>query len=290
MKITVAHLSKDRLSTLPQDERVALLLVGHVLNELTVLHKLYHASQNPLKEATRVERDAQAIQTMILMRTLLGKSVEAWDLYRSKIAPLVKRVGSSLPPEYYVAVKKINVEFNDPRLTRIRNNVAFHYKDQHDLIEQHWSDVDFATAGYYYLSELNLNSLYLASEVVVTEVLAQLSGEKWVQSDMSNDRAQFGFSEAVKLAGEIPVEIIYVMNRFMTLIIEKNMPDIFGEQVEIGRGAKHDEITLSFYWDEADFKENWRHPLNPSPRTPDNSRPYHLRATTYPSADHTKAP
>ena len=74
-------LTKRSLAAMPAAERKLLLLLGHATNEINVFQKLVLMSGQGAY-APRLVDYVQAGQTLILMRTLIGKLSEAWDLFR----------------------------------------------------------------------------------------------------------------------------------------------------------------------------------------------------------------
>src|SRR5664279_4561218 len=74
-------LTKQSLAAMPGAERKLLLLLGHATNEINVFQKLVLISGQG-SYAPRLVDHVQAGQTLILMRTLIGKLCEAWDLFK----------------------------------------------------------------------------------------------------------------------------------------------------------------------------------------------------------------
>lgn len=69
---------------MPEAERRLLLLLGHATNEINVFQKLILMSAQGTPAIQFVDH-VQAGQTFILMRTLIGKLHEAWDLFRTRV-------------------------------------------------------------------------------------------------------------------------------------------------------------------------------------------------------------
>ena len=70
---------KDRLRSMPKEERVLLLLLGYAANQLSMLQKLLHFATNrtPPEE---IEQYATGVQTQMLVRLTVGALNEAWSL------------------------------------------------------------------------------------------------------------------------------------------------------------------------------------------------------------------
>ena len=82
---------KDRLRALPKDERVLLLLLGYVSNQVLMLQKLliYATRLDPKDE---VEQHATGVQTQMLVRIAVSAAFEAWRLIETRFLsnPLAK--------------------------------------------------------------------------------------------------------------------------------------------------------------------------------------------------------
>ena len=75
--------SKKQLADMSKDERVLLLLMGHATNEINVLSKfiLMMRKDDP---PTQIEDFTEGGQIFIVMRVLIGKLHEAWELFRTR--------------------------------------------------------------------------------------------------------------------------------------------------------------------------------------------------------------
>ena len=171
MKIFRVELTRKRLESMPQEERTAVLLLGHACNELGVLLKLLLVSIPKQSPPSKIADHVQAGQTLILLRILVGKVHEAWRLFGKRGQPLRSKYVSQLSNEAKAALDALNKHFgSDGRLATIRNKLAFHYTDDDNLIEKHWQTIPEADPWDFYLSGPNFNSFYYASELVITGV------------------------------------------------------------------------------------------------------------------------
>ena len=84
MEVHRVNLTKARLAAMPAAERTALLLLGHASNEINVLSKLIlMARKQP--PAIQLVDHVEAAQTFVVMRLLIGKLHEAWELFKTRI-------------------------------------------------------------------------------------------------------------------------------------------------------------------------------------------------------------
>jgi hypothetical protein len=254
MEITKVALTKKRLEAMPEPERTAVLLMGHASNEINVLRKfLLIASRHEISESTIVDH-IQAGQTVILMRMLLGKCFEAWLMFGKRVQPLRDKYLPKVPPAAQKALEDLGRHFADGRMAAIRNQLAFHYRDDNDLVETHWRKIPEDDPWDFYLHNLNVNSFYYASELVITGVLMQLAipdAARGTPGHLSEE--QIGFAEACKLNNEISGKMLVVLGEFIAAIVFETLPDITGEDEDIGAPGKLSQLSLPFFWDEADY-------------------------------------
>ena len=131
---------------MPAEERRALLLLGHAINEINVLQKLimmHRRTPAPHKVVDRLE----AGQALILTRVLIGKLHEAWELFKVRMqasAQLRAKYLGNQDAERRALLEKLNKHFGGGSpLTAIRNQLAFHYTDKSNSVEdtfQHLSN------------------------------------------------------------------------------------------------------------------------------------------------------
>lgn len=170
------HRSKIRLTDLrkiPEEDRALFVLLGHLVNELNVLNKMFYLCSQ-FKEESKLRTHAHISQALVFARVLLGKLYEGWELLRkgyfeSKIS---KRYDEQLNKEANDSLVKLKQYFGRDNLIKdIRNNFAFHYSVEdaksalgHDLDEEEL---------LMYLAENNGNTLYYFSEYVVNYALLE---------------------------------------------------------------------------------------------------------------------
>ena len=150
-------LTKKSLAAMPPAERRLLLLLGHATNEISVLQKLILVSGQfgtPHKFVDHV----QSGQTLILMRVLIGKLYEAWELFKTRFQAdqqIRTRDQPKFNAEALAALADLNKHFSTHSPLRlIRNRFSFHYKDEGDLVEQSFQQIPDAEAWEFYLSNM----------------------------------------------------------------------------------------------------------------------------------------
>jgi hypothetical protein len=84
MRVHRVNLTKARLAAMPIAERTALLLLGHAANEINVLSKLILMSRKQ-PPAIQLVDHVEAAQTFVVMRLLIGKLHEAWEMFKARL-------------------------------------------------------------------------------------------------------------------------------------------------------------------------------------------------------------
>jgi hypothetical protein len=160
---------------MPQPERTAVLLMGHAFNEINLLRKFLLITSRSETPENKIVDHIQAGQSVILMRMLLGKCFEAWLMFTKRVQPLRGKYLPKVSLPGQKALDDLGRHFADGRMAAIRNQLAFHYGDDDNLVEAHWRKIPEDDRWDYYLSKLNVNSFFFASEMVITGVLTQLA-------------------------------------------------------------------------------------------------------------------
>ena len=261
MKITRVQLSRKHFEAMPRAERTAVLLLGHACNEIGVLQKIILIASAHNAPPNKVIDQVQAAQVLILLRILVGKLHEAWRLFTKRGQPLRAKYLPQLSAEATAALNSLGRHFaNDQRLAAIRNQQSFHYSDDHDLVEQHLPNIPETEPWNFYLSGPQYNSFYYASELVITNVTAQLampSDAKFMTGHLAQEQA--GVNAYFELAYTVAGQITGMFGEFIAAIITSTMSDIEAEEIEIGPAAKFSQLELPFFWDEADFANMRQH-------------------------------
>ena len=156
-----------------ESERTLFLLLGHAVNEINVLNKLFYFANNYDHE-TEWRRHAHLTQGLVLVRALIGKLNETWELLNKTYfkTQLSKLYGPKLNPDAAEAVQNLGKYFGKSNLIRkLRNSFSFHYDaseiskiNPHDLGEDEL---------VVYMAQNNGNSVYYASEYAVNVAILE---------------------------------------------------------------------------------------------------------------------
>jgi len=171
MEIVKVELDRAALVAMPENERVLLLLLAHACNEIIVIHNLI---LTPRKEEPSLPIEFQAGREFILIRLLIGKLHEAWELFKKRAQAdraIRDKFIPQLPIQAANALQELNHHFGQGSpLSLIRNKISFHYEDEDNLTEANFQQLPSTEALHFYLSRTDGNTFYHAGEVV-----AQLS-------------------------------------------------------------------------------------------------------------------
>jgi len=163
-------ISKEQFRALPKDERALILLMGHALNEISVLIKLVTFSTNHGPEDP-IEGRVSAAQSQVILRFLFGTVVEIWEFLRrpanqkiiGRYLPVLDKDGSESREKLRRYFGRSNVFYN------IRNKFSYHYPNIGE-IERGFEAVPEDDEGLpweWYLSETTTNSFYFSCEMAV---------------------------------------------------------------------------------------------------------------------------
>jgi hypothetical protein len=189
---------KERLRAMPKDERVLLLLLGYVANQVSMLQKLltFATNRTPAEE---LEQHASGAQTQMLVRLTVGALNEAWELVRTRFIEntMAQDYLNRLDPAGQKAFTALKRQFGGSNLlNKIRKNYAFHYPYSDDVeraFESICNDPELGGLLNLYFSRHGFNSLFLLSDLVFIQGIAEIAGtpdfeaaQKKLMGEMSN--------------------------------------------------------------------------------------------------------
>ena len=173
------RISKEDFGALPPEERSIIFLSGHTLNALSAWIKILRFSSNH-KTDRPVEAMASAAQSQVILRSLLGVLVEAWEWQKRPETMLLvgRKYLDVMPTEAREAYADLKKHFGaSGMLHKIRNRFSYHYPNTADLVaafDQTPADEDWS----WYVSDEYTNSLYLSCELVIGRGVFNMMGEQ----------------------------------------------------------------------------------------------------------------
>jgi hypothetical protein len=153
IKVCRVPISKKQISTLPQDERVLLLLMGQALNQISVFLKLFTFSSNK-DPAHPIEGRVSAAQSHIILRVLFGILLEAWNvIFTNK--PIIDRYMPEIDDDGQQSYKTLEEYFKKSSLLyKLRNNFAYHLPNA-KVVENAFNSIPENEDWEWYLSPHN---------------------------------------------------------------------------------------------------------------------------------------
>jgi len=167
MKIYEIPISQAQLDSIPPNERLFFIQIGHLANELSTLNRLLLFVINS-SCTTNLETRARNSQALLLIRLCCGKVFEGWemlqrDYFGSKIS---KEYDDFLDEGGKKSLAEIKQYFSKKNLIKdIRDNFAFHYSS--DDLKVEIPLVEGTDPLCIYLGHSHGNSFYYFADVIV---------------------------------------------------------------------------------------------------------------------------
>jgi hypothetical protein len=238
--------TKSKLAGLPEAERSLLLLLGHASNEINVLTKLILMTRKDAAPSAIVDH-VESGQACILLRVLVGKLHEAWELFKKRVQanrPLADTYLPRLDGEGIAALSRLNRHFGKSSLlTAIRNKIAFHYKDDDNLTEESFQSMANAEPLEFYLTNTVGNCFYRASELIV-----MFSAIKLCMSVTASDEAQ-AVSKMFDAVIDVSHDITELFTGLIAVITQACMPDLEVKTENLSDGPKLSTLSLPYFVD-----------------------------------------
>jgi hypothetical protein len=176
MKIERIDITPMEFNEIPDAERAMLVLLGHAMNEVNILTKLFVVA-GQFHPEPRWHAHGQVCQALTLGRMLTGKLHEMWQsIVKGYLrTPLSKKYGPDLDPEGKLALDALKKHFGKKNLVSdVRNQFSFHYSLEaaKRKVEADTSDREMCI----YFGSTNGTSLYqFAEEVMGMSMLASIN-------------------------------------------------------------------------------------------------------------------
>jgi hypothetical protein len=171
-------ITKTQLQAIPTDERNLLLLASHAVNQLSTVRKLLIFSMN-YESKSDTENLLSAGQSQTILRFLLGALAEAWQMILRPINQKIigKDYINDIGPEGVASYAELKRHFGKSNLLhKIRNTIAYHYPEAHEL-QAAFEDVPDDDDWTWYVARTINNSFYLASDMVISMGVIRATGE-----------------------------------------------------------------------------------------------------------------
>ncbi len=241
MKVSRVVVPNDKFLRMPEAERVLLVQLGHLCNELSFFSKLLLFASD--LNAQGVERHAMVTQSMIIARIFIGKIFEAWrmierDFFGSRLS---KDLGLALSQDGKEGLSKLKLYFGQSNLiSTIRNTYSFHYRA--DNIEATLRALPTNKSLEMFLGENYSNTLYYFCEEIVSTAMLSAASETEPQKAM--DRI---IGELVKVSGYLIDFTGHTMAAIFELHLGKSWENFETEDIEVDTPSSLDRIKIPFF-------------------------------------------
>jgi len=241
MKVYRVVVPKDKLFAMPEAERVLLIQLGHLCNELSFFNKLLLFTSD--LNTRGVERYAMVTQSMIVARVFIGKIFEAWrmierDFFGSRLS---KGLEPALSEDGKQALSMLKVHFGQSNLiSKIRNTYSFHYAS--DNIESALKSLPGDKSLEAFLGENYSNTLHYFCEEIVSSGMLTVSGETDPQRAM--DRI---IGELVEVSGHFIDFTGHTMAAIFERHFGQSLADFETEELEVAAPSSLDSFKIPFF-------------------------------------------
>jgi len=171
MELKRIVIKKSEFDTIPEKDRLFIVLISACTNEISILHKLITYSNYYVEDKTI--NTAQNVQSFFLIKLLAGKLVEGYDIIRKDYfgSSLSREYAAELSEDSKAALTILHSYFkrNDNLIKLIRNKFSFHYDS--DIVKEQLDKIPDEEDLELYLASNHGNSLYTLSHITSSNAL-----------------------------------------------------------------------------------------------------------------------
>lgn len=244
MLVEQLTLTPQTLSSIPRQERALIFVMGHAINELNVLNKMFMIASN-FPEKPRILVHAHICQALTISRALTGKLHEAWMAIQNGYLKnkLAITYNPDLEQEVAEALTNLKQYFGKKNLIEIiRNTFAFHYSLSHATVEIPAGTPEEDLCIYF--GNINANTLYQFAE--------QAMGNALLDSINSLDHGA-AFNQLISETSKVVSWINLVGQGLMFVILERHAKISARihelKEIEIGDAPAPENIHIPFFID-----------------------------------------
>ena len=242
MKVYEIPISRQQLDSIPADERLFFIQIGHLANELSTLNRLLLFASRT-SGTTELERWARNSQALLLVRLCSGKLFEGWqmlqrDYFGSKLS---KEYDRFLDESGKNSLTEIKRYFSKNNLIKdIRDNFAFHYPS--DDLQNQLQRTENTGTLYIYLGYAHGNSFYSFADVLVGS--AMLSKVQGADPEQAMDALFAEPINAIKwFLGFIGSCMIILVERYLGATLDA----LGANTVEVPNTKKWEDVQVPFF-------------------------------------------
>jgi hypothetical protein len=236
------QISKDQLQLIPDDERNLLLWASTSVNQISVMSKLLRFNLNFGSE-NEAENTLSGAQSQVILRYLFGTLAESWEMLKRPINQ--KLIGVAYKDAIGAAGDaghdRLKKHFGATNLLHtIRNTFAYH-SPHPEVLQAAFAEATEDESWVWYLGEMNDNSFYLASDIIIITAILKETGEA-------------DFIEAYKkiMGVVVPVsnDLIDFLNLLIRAIVVRHLGEEFlskREKVPADNAPRRERVSIPFF-------------------------------------------
>jgi hypothetical protein len=232
---------KAKLDVIPEEERVFFVLLGHFLDEISILNKLLLFA-NVHSEAD-LARKAHGTQALLIARMFIGKLLEGWQMLQRDFfgTALSKNYEPKLQAPGDIALANLKRYFGKSNLLQdIRKKFAFHYSS--DEVKQQLASLDASYRSEIYLANDYANSLNWACEEIVSYAMMHIVGVTDPQQALDKI-----ISDLTKVSDWFFDFCGSCMSITVEQYFGKDLRELNAEAIDIGEPINLETITLPYF-------------------------------------------
>jgi hypothetical protein len=232
---------KAKLDVIPERERVLFVLLGHFLDEISILNKLLLFAN--VQPEVDVMRKAHTTQSLLIARIFIGKLLEGWQMLQRDFfgTALSKQYEPKLQSPGDLALANLKRYFGKSNLLQdIRNNFGFHYSS--DQVKQQLATLEASYKSEIYLASDYANSLHWACGEMVSYAMLNTVGVADPQQALNR---------IVEDLSKVSDWFFDFCGSCISIIVEqyfgKDLRELNAEEIDISEPASLETITLPYF-------------------------------------------
>ena len=230
-------ISREKLNSIPERERIFFIEIGNLLNELNTLQKVIFIAAKYTEDT--LERRGRNLQALFFVRILAGKLSEAWELLKRDFfgAMLSQEYETRLDSDAKKNLEKLKKYFSRQNLIhQIRNEFAFHYSSPEEIKRQ-LDEVPREEVFELLLAPEHGNCLYSMSDVILNFALLNAvdPADPWRAMDRVLSETFDVTRQFLDFLGEC---LVIIADQYISLDSEK---------VEVSNPPALDDLALPYF-------------------------------------------
>jgi hypothetical protein len=232
---------KAKLDAVPEKERVFFVLLGHFLDEISILNKLLLFAK--VRPEPDLSRKAHITQGLLIARMFIGKLFEGWEMLERDFfgSTLSKNYEPKMQAPGDSALANLKRYFGKSNLLKnIRNNFAFHYSSEN--VKQQLARLEASYKSEIYLANDYANSLNWVCEEIVSHAMLNTVGVADPQQAL--DRI---FADLTQVSDWFFDFCGSCMSITVEQYFGEDLREPNAEEIDIGEPVSLETITLPYF-------------------------------------------